>query len=266
MARLTGRQESLILGLGINSGWVRHHGRMRRIGAIALWVFATLGSTALAWQAVDAVGVAASGDFEATVVATIAPRHPGPDVDRTTPNQDAASTSAPSASPPTTGAPPFDASPDDSTTTTGPTTDNGSVTSQPTDSGGTPSVSTTSSAPPTGTQDPATTSTVPGAPPTTTTSTTTTTVPSTTTSTSLPPSTTTQTPVITQTFFLAGGTVTVEFSKTSVAAVVTEPATGFSSDVRQKSPTEIDVRFNSPGHRSRLRAWWLLGPQSEIQD
>jgi len=209
---------------------------MRRIGAIALWVLATLGSTALAWQAVDAVGVAGTGDFEATVLATIAP---------------------------TADVQPPDTAAGTTTTASNPETQVATETSQATGSGSTSGVVTTSTSSPLEAQVP-TTSTTSGNPNTTTS--TIATAPPTTTTASLAPPATTQPLVITQTFFLTGGSVTVEFSDVSVLAVVSEPATGFSADVRQKSATEIDVRFDSQGHRSRLRAWWLLGPQSEIQD
>jgi len=213
-----------------------HHGGMRRIGAIALWVLATLGSTALAWQAVDAVGVAGTGDFEATVLATIAP---------------------------TAEVQPPDTTPETTTTATNSATQVAPETSPAAGSGITSSVAPTSTSSPVEAQAPTTTTTAGG--PSTTTSTIATAPPTTTTASVAPP-TTTQPLVITQTFFLTGGSVTVEFSEVSVLAIVSEPATGFSADVRQKSATEIDVRFDSPGHRSRLRAWWVLGPQSEIQD
>ncbi len=234
---------------------------MRRIGAIALWVLATLGSTALAWQAVDAVGVAASGDFEATVVATIAPRALESTDGSSLQLPDGTPVPTPPVSTPTVAVQPPDTDPGISTTTVEPAVAGSSGTTQSTGSGGTPNISPTSSSSPADTTTSATSTTSSAS--TTTTSAIATT---TTTTTTLAPPTTTQPPMITQTFFLTGGTVTVEFSESSVVAVVTEPATGFSADVRQKSATEIDVRFNSPSHRSRLRAWWLLGPKSEIQD
>jgi len=243
---------------------------MRRIGAIALWVLATLGSTALAWQAVDAVGVAASGDFDPTVVATIAPRT----LDSTDGNSlqipdgsqipDGAQVPAPPTSDPTVSVQPPNTDPGSATTTVEPPAAGSPGTSQSNGTGGNPNISPTSSSSPADTTTPATSTTLNA--PTTTTSTTLNPPTTTITTTTLAPPTTTQSPTITQTFFLTGGTITVEFSEASVIAVVTEPATGFSADVRQKSATEIDVRFNSPSHRSRLRAWWLLGPKSEIQD
>ena len=242
-----------------------HHVGMRKLGAFSLWILATLGSTALAWQAVDAVGVAASGDLKATVVATVAPRDPTETLSGTSPRPTAATTPTSLMSGQSGSTGPSDAATNPSTTTTGSTADVGVGQSQSSGSGGTPSASPTSAASPTDSQQPTTTFTIPAAVPPTTSSTTSI-RPTSTTTTSPVPQTTTQSPTVTQTFFLTGGTVTVEYSDVAVVVVVAEPATGFSADVRQKSPTEIDVRFEKPGHRSRLRAWWLAGPRSEIQD
>lgn len=73
-------------------------------------------------------------------------------------------------------------------------------------------------------------------------------------------------PAETRTYSLAGGTVTVEFSSTSVRVIQATPADGFTREVDQEGPTQVEVEFRSDEHRSRLEAWWDGGPRSDIDE
>ena len=73
-------------------------------------------------------------------------------------------------------------------------------------------------------------------------------------------------PTETRTYSLVGGTVTVEFSSTSVRVIQATPADGFTREVDQEGATQVEVEFRSDDHRSRLEAWWDGGPRSDIDE
>ena len=124
-----------------------------------------------------------------------------------------------------------------------------------------------------------TTTTTTAAPTTTTTTTiaviatvapTTTTVPSTTTTTTqpLPSENGTWTerngePVYLRSFRLHGGVAAISFSAKDMEPISATPRQGFAATVEQPADAVV-VEFTSPGHRSRLEATWVGGPQWRI--
>lgn len=113
---------------------------------------------------------------------------------------------------------------------------------------------------------PETTTTVASSAPTTAESTTTTTVdpPSTTTTTAPPPATTTTTttppanPEL-STHQLVGGQVTISALAPNVTLVGAVPSGGFSAEVEDSGPGEVEVEFESSHHKSTFRARWEDG-------
>lgn len=89
------------------------------------------------------------------------------------------------------------------------------------------------------------------APPATTT--TTTTVP--------PPTTTTTTTVVVtnQTYDLIGGTVTLAVGNGEVNLVSAVPRPGFDADYEHTGPKEVEIKFESQDHKSKLEAKWESG-------
>lgn len=83
----------------------------------------------------------------------------------------------------------------------------------------------------------------------------------------MPPTTTTSTTTTTtaapeeqlQTYQLTGGWVRIRFSPGSVTLDGAGPAVGFTMDVRDAGPSEVDVRFDSDDHESRFSAEWEDG-------
>jgi hypothetical protein len=68
-----------------------------------------------------------------------------------------------------------------------------------------------------------------------------------------------------QTFQLVGGSVGVRFENGEAHLLWATPNTGFSVDTSGSS-SNVDVRFESDSHESRLKAFWNNGPQHEIEE
>jgi cytoskeletal protein RodZ len=68
-----------------------------------------------------------------------------------------------------------------------------------------------------------------------------------------------------RTYQLVGGSVGVHFENGAAHLLWATPATGFSVESRGHG-SEVDVRFRSDSHESRLRAFWETGPQQEIEE
>ncbi len=119
--------------------------------------------------------------------------------------------------------------------------------------------STTSTPPTTDSAAPSTTTT-------TTRTTTTTTVPpgpATTTSTTVPPGPATTTtvppgPAIT-TYTLIGGQVTISALEPEVGLVAAVPSAGFSAEIEESGPEEVEIDFKSSDHKSSFQARWKDG-------
>lgn len=100
-----------------------------------------------------------------------------------------------------------------------------------------------------------------------------------TTTTTLPPTTTTTTPplpsengtwterdgepVYLRSFSLQGGVAAISFSAKDLEPISATPRQGFAATVEQPAAAVV-VEFTSPGHRSRLEATWVGGPQWRI--
>ena len=100
-------------------------------------------------------------------------------------------------------------------------------------------------------------------PPTTSqTTTTSTTAPQSTTTTTAPVALTTTTtvtsPAVT-TYQLIGGQVTISALQPNVTLVGAVPTAGFSAEVDESGPEEVEVDFESSGHKSSFRARWEDG-------
>ncbi len=122
-----------------------------------------------------------------------------------------------------------------------------------------------------------TTTTTTAAAPTTTTTTvaviataapTTTTVPPTTTTQPLPSENGTWTeqrgePVYLRSFRLHGGVAAISFSAKDMEPISATPRQGFAATVEQPADAVV-VEFTGHGHRSRLEATWVNGPQWRI--
>ncbi|GAA0232492.1 hypothetical protein GCM10010492_34060 [Saccharothrix mutabilis subsp. mutabilis] len=109
---------------------------------------------------------------------------------------------------------------------------------------------------------PTTTVVVTTTPPTTTTTTTTTTVPP------LPPENGTWSeqngePVYLRSFRLQGGVTAIRFSASEIEPISATPRQGFAASVEQPADAVV-VEFVGAGHRSRLEATWVNGPQWRI--
>lgn len=121
--------------------------------------------------------------------------------------------------------------------------------------------------------EPAPTSTTAPTTPTTTRPGTGTTRPTpTTTATTGPPTTTPTTapaaafpPPEDRTYRLIGGTVGVRFADGGAHLLWATPQPGFRVETHHTSP-EVDVRFESEDHESRLEAVWDNGPRAEVEE
>lgn len=69
----------------------------------------------------------------------------------------------------------------------------------------------------------------------------------------------------TRTYQLVGGTVGVRFENTGARLLWATPKPGFRVD-SSGSSDQVDVRFRSDAHESRLKAFWENGPQSEVEE
>ncbi|MEV8437798.1 hypothetical protein AB0425_10535 [Actinosynnema sp. NPDC051121] len=99
------------------------------------------------------------------------------------------------------------------------------------------------------------------------------------TTTTVPPTTTTTTqplpsengtwterdgePVYLRSFSLQGGVAAISFSANDIEPVSATPRQGFAATVEQPAAAVV-VEFAGPGHRSRLEATWVGGPQWRI--
>jgi hypothetical protein len=68
-----------------------------------------------------------------------------------------------------------------------------------------------------------------------------------------------------RTYDLVGGTVGVRFQNGTARLLWATPAPGFRAE-RSGSDDEVDIRFRSDTHESRLRAFWDNGPQAEVEE
>lgn len=68
-----------------------------------------------------------------------------------------------------------------------------------------------------------------------------------------------------RTFQLVGGTVGVRFENGGARLLWATPKPGFRVESSGGSD-EVDVRFRSGDHESRLEAFWDNGPQSEVEE
>ncbi|KOX27544.1 hypothetical protein ADK67_14175 [Saccharothrix sp. NRRL B-16348] len=100
-----------------------------------------------------------------------------------------------------------------------------------------------------------------------------------TTTTTVPPTTTTTTqplpsengtwterngePVYLRSFTLHGGVAAISFSATDMEPISATPRQGFAATVEQPADAVV-VEFTNAGHRSRLEATWVGGPQWRI--
>ncbi|MFD0205521.1 MULTISPECIES: hypothetical protein [Saccharothrix] len=70
-------------------------------------------------------------------------------------------------------------------------------------------------------------------------------------------------PVYLRSFTLHGGVAAISFSARNMEPISATPRQGFSATVEQPADAVV-VEFTSPGHRSRLEATWVGGPQWRI--
>jgi hypothetical protein len=68
-----------------------------------------------------------------------------------------------------------------------------------------------------------------------------------------------------RTYRLVGGSVGVRFANGEAHLLWATPNSGFSVD-SSGSSSNVDVRFESDNHESRLKAFWDGGPQQEIEE
>ena len=80
------------------------------------------------------------------------------------------------------------------------------------------------------------------------------------------PPPTTAAPAQTRSSELQGGTVGVRFENGGARLLYATPKSGYTVRIDKNGPPEVDVRFDSDTHKSRLRAWWDGGPQARAQE
>jgi hypothetical protein len=68
-----------------------------------------------------------------------------------------------------------------------------------------------------------------------------------------------------RTYLLIGGIVGVRFENGEAHLLWATPNAGFSVD-SSGSFSNVDVRFESDSHESRLKAFWSGGPQQEVEE
>ncbi|MEY2424147.1 MAG: hypothetical protein QOI95_4214 [Acidimicrobiaceae bacterium] len=68
-----------------------------------------------------------------------------------------------------------------------------------------------------------------------------------------------------RTYQLTGGSVGVRFENGEAHLLWATPNSGFSVD-SSGSSSNVDVRFESDTHESRLKAFWNNGPQAETEE
>ncbi|MFD1150379.1 hypothetical protein [Saccharothrix hoggarensis] len=70
-------------------------------------------------------------------------------------------------------------------------------------------------------------------------------------------------PVYLRSFRLHGGVAAIRFSRSGIDPISATPRQGFAATVEQPADAVV-VEFTGPGHRSRLEATWVGGPQWRI--
>jgi cytoskeletal protein RodZ len=68
-----------------------------------------------------------------------------------------------------------------------------------------------------------------------------------------------------RTYDLTGGSVGVRFQNGTARLLWATPAAGFRAE-SHGGGDEVDIRFRSDTHESRLRAFWHDGPQAEVEE
>jgi hypothetical protein len=68
-----------------------------------------------------------------------------------------------------------------------------------------------------------------------------------------------------RTYDLIGGSVGVRFENGTARLLWATPAAGFRAE-RHGGSDEVDVRFRSETHESRLRVFWDNGPRAEVEE
>ena len=81
----------------------------------------------------------------------------------------------------------------------------------------------------------------------------------TTTTTTAPPQTTTTVAVTHKTYDMVGGTVILAIGNGEVSLVSATPRPGFSADYEHTGPVEVEIKFESGDHKSKLEAHWESG-------
>jgi hypothetical protein len=67
-------------------------------------------------------------------------------------------------------------------------------------------------------------------------------------------------------YTLIGGQARIRFEPSGVTVVSASPNPGFTMEQKLHDGGEVEVRFRSDGHESRLRASWNNGPASDIEE
>jgi hypothetical protein len=68
-----------------------------------------------------------------------------------------------------------------------------------------------------------------------------------------------------RTYDLVGGSVGVRFENGTARLLWATPTAGFRAE-RHGGGDEVDIRFRSDTHESRLRAYWDNGPRAEVEE
>lgn len=84
--------------------------------------------------------------------------------------------------------------------------------------------------------------------------------PPTTTTTTAPPS------AVTKTIEGRGGAVAVRYESGKVSLLWARPNPGFTMDVKEDGPEEVEVRFRSEAQETRIEAWWDGEPRHRVEE
>ncbi len=63
-----------------------------------------------------------------------------------------------------------------------------------------------------------------------------------------------------------GGTVAVRYEDGKVSLVWARPNPGFTMEVKEDGPEEVEVRFESEAHETRIKAWWDGEPRHRVEE
>lgn len=84
------------------------------------------------------------------------------------------------------------------------------------------------------------------------------------------PTTATTVPVTTapeeRTYRLVGGQARIRFTPAGATILSAAPEAGFTMEQEDHGPGDVEIRFRSDDHESRLRAWWDGGPKAEVRE